>query len=158
MEKILTHKIDYSKVAEGLGMSKDLVEKFFDDGRIMGRLGEFVLEDKGEGKRSNNEGTSYDNITEDNKYLEVRSITNRLSFAPSKETGYGRKVTENGFNEKLNNVDSFVAIDFKDNPSKLDFYKIPSTDVKRWSDEGFIGKGKAVSRNKILSKINEKKA
>ena len=52
-------------------------------------------------------------------------------------------------------MDSFIAIDFKDNPSELDFYKIPSVDVKRWSDEGFIGKGKAVSRNKILSKINE---
>ena len=48
-----------------------------------------------------------------------------------------------------------IAIDFKDNPSELDFYKIASEDVRRWSDEGFIGKGKAVSRNKILSKINE---
>ena len=155
MKKILKHKIDYQKVADGLGISTTLAVKFFNDGRVIGRLGEFILEDKDVGKRSDNEGPSYDNITEDDKYLEVRSITNRLSFAPSKETGYGRTVTEEGFSEKLNAVDSFFAIDFKDNPSELEFYKIPSADVKRWSDEGFIGKGKAVSRNKILSKINE---
>ena len=155
MKKILKHKIDYKKVANGLGISEELVIKFFNDGRIIGRLGEFILEDKKVGKRSDNEGTSYDNITEDDKYLEVRSITYRLSFAASKETGYGRTVTEEGFSEKLNAVDSFIAIDFKDNPSELDFYKIPSEDVRRWSDEGFIGKGKAVSRNKILSKIKE---
>tara|TARA_Y100000996_G_scaffold252432_1_gene198595 strand:+ start:149 stop:622 length:474 start_codon:yes stop_codon:yes gene_type:complete len=155
MKQILKHKINYKQVSKGLGISEDLVVKFFNDGRIIGRLGEFILEDKDVGKRSDNEGTSYDNVTDDNKHLEVRSITNRLSFAPSKETGYGRTVTEEGFSEKLNVVDSFIAIDFKDNPSELDFYKIPSVDVKRWSDEGFIGKGKAVSRNKILSKINE---
>ena len=155
MKQIFKHDIDYSRVAKGLGISKDLTVKFFNDGRIMGRLGECILEDKDVGKRSDNEGTSYDNVTDDNKHLEVRSITNRLSFAPSKETGYGRTVTEEGFSEKLNVVDSFIAIDFKDNPSDLDFYKIPSVDVKRWSDEGFIGKGIAVSRNKILSKINE---
>jgi len=155
VKKILKHKIDYKTVAKGLGISEELVIKFFNDGRIIGRLGEFILEDKEVGRRSDNEGTSYDNITEDDKYLEVRSITKRLSFAPSKETGYGRTVTEEGFSQKLNAVDSFIVIDFKDNPSELDFYKIASEDVRRWSDEGFIGKGKAVSRNKILSKINE---
>ena len=155
MKKILKHKIDYKKVADGLGVSEELTIRFFNDGRVIGRLGEFILEDKDVGRRSDNEGTSYDNITEDDKYLEVRSITKRLSFAPSKETGYGRTVTEEGFSQKLNAVDSFIAIDFKDNPSELDFYKIPSEDVRRWSDEGFIGKGKAVSRNKILSKINK---
>ena len=153
MKQILKHKINYKQVSKGLGISEDLVVKFFDDGRIIGRLGEFILADRDVGKRSDNEGTSYDNITEDDKYLEVRSITKRLSFAASKETGYGRTVTEEGFNQKLNAVDSFIAIDFKDNPSELDFYKIPSEDVRRWSDDGFIGKGKAVSRNKILSKI-----
>jgi hypothetical protein len=113
------------------------------------------LEDKNIGKRSDNEGTSWDNLTEDNSYLEVRSITTKLSFAASKEVGYGRTVTEEGFNKKLDDVDSFIAIDFKDDPTQLDFYKIPSEDVKRWSDGGFIGKGKAVARKKILTKLNE---
>ena len=156
MKQILKHKIDYKKVSKGLGISEELTIKFFNDGRIIGRLGEFILEDKNIGKRSNNEGTSYDNITDDDDYLEVRSITNKLSFAPSKETGYGRTVTEEGFNQKLAIVDSFVAIDFKDNPSQLDFYNIPSENVKRWCDEGFIGKGKAVSRKKILAKLKIK--
>ena len=127
MNKILKHNIDYKKVATGLGISEELVIKFFNDGRIIGRLGEFILEDKKVGKRSDNEGTSYDNITEDDKYLEVRSITNRLSFAPSKETGYGRTVTEEGFSEKLNAVDSFIAIDFKDNPSEVVTFILKST-------------------------------
>ena len=155
MKKILKHKIDYKKVAEGLGISEDRAKRFIDDGRVVGRLGEFILEDKNMGERSDNEGTSWDNLTEDNSYLEVRSITTKLSFAPSKEVGYGRTVTEEGFNKKLDDVDSFIAIDFKDDPTQLDFYKIPSEDVKRWSDEGFIGKGKAVARKKILTKLNE---
>ena len=68
MKQILKHKINYKQVSKGLGISEDLVIKFFNDGRIIGRLGEFILEDKDVGKRSDNEGTSYDNVTDDNKH------------------------------------------------------------------------------------------
>ena len=74
MKQIFKHEIDYSKVAKGLGISKDLAVKFFNDGRIIGRLGEFILEDKDVGKRSDNEGTSYDNITDD-KIVFLKSIS-----------------------------------------------------------------------------------
>ena len=34
MKQILTHNIDYAKVAEGLGISEDLAVKFFNDGSL----------------------------------------------------------------------------------------------------------------------------
>ena len=153
MKQILTHNIDYAKVAEGLGISEDLAVKFFNDGRQIGRLSEFILEQKSVAKRSSNENTPFDNIDVDNNKIEVRSITKSVSFASSKEVGYGRSVTEGGFQEKLDNVDSFVVIDFKDDPTKLKFFQVSSDDVKKWSDDGFIGKNKSVSRKKILKKI-----
>ena len=62
MKQILTHNIDYAKVAEGLGISEDLAVKFFNDGRQIGRLSEFILEQKSVAKRSSNENTPFDNI------------------------------------------------------------------------------------------------
>ena len=35
MKKILKHKIDYKKVADGLGISEDRAKRFIDDGRVI---------------------------------------------------------------------------------------------------------------------------
>ncbi len=100
MKKIATHKIDLKKISEGFGLSEKETFDFFNDGRIMGRLGEFIHSNSDGGKRQN-ENSKFDIIENNTKKSEVRSITDKVSFASSKEIGYGRKVTEEGFQEKL---------------------------------------------------------
>jgi hypothetical protein len=152
MEKF-SHKINYKYLSKALGISEELSIKFLNDGRIMGRLGEFILEERGVGIRSGNENTPYDNITEDDKRIEVRSITNKVSFASSKEIGFGRSVTEAGFQDKLDSIDYYVCIDFSDK-NTIDFIPITKDDIKEMIDNKIIGKNKAVSKKKFYKYLN----
>ena len=110
MEKINSYKIDWELVSKGLGLPLDKTIKMFDDGRILGRLGEFLHQDSENGDRQN-ENSSFDIQEVSNVKTEIRSITNKVSFASSKEIGFGRKVTEKGFLDKLNSLDRYVLID-----------------------------------------------
>ena len=48
----MKHKIDWKKVSEGLGISEENTKKCFNDGRFMGRYGEFVLAEKTNSNRA----------------------------------------------------------------------------------------------------------
>ena len=109
MRKIGTHIINYEKLSEGFKLPVEQVIKFLNDGRVMGRLGEFIHSLSSGGGRQN-ENSSFDILEEDNQKSEVRSITKQVSFASSKEVGFGRKVTENGFKEKLDSIDRYVPM------------------------------------------------
>jgi len=110
MKQKLKHQLDLEKVAEGLGLSVEETMKFFNDGRIVGRLGEFIYANKMGGSRAKSEGSSYDVDGENGERIEVRSITHGISFASSKEVGYGRSVTEEGYAEKLDSLDSYIGL------------------------------------------------
>lgn len=110
MKKINTYKIDLEMAANALGLTVEKTIEMFNDGRYLGRYVEF-LHEKSEGGERQKENSSYDVKEKNNLKSEVRTITDKVSFASSKEVGYGRKVTENGFNEKLNSVDRFILTD-----------------------------------------------
>ncbi len=112
MRKLDTYTIDWDKIAEGFELSKEQTIECFNDGRMLGRIGEFLHKVTSGGVREN-ENCSFDVKEKDGKKSEVRSITKQVSFAPSKETGFGRKVTEKGFNEKLDSLDRFVLLDLR---------------------------------------------
>ena len=119
----MKHKIDWKKVSEGLGISEENTKECFNDGRFMGRYGEFVLAEKTNSNRAKSEGASYDIDSYDGLKKEVRSITKQISFASSKEVGFGREVTEKGFQEKLDALDIYVGIDFR-NMGEIEFIAI----------------------------------
>jgi hypothetical protein len=145
MRKIATHKIDLKKVSEGFGLSKKDAFDFLNDGRIMGRLGEFIHSNSNGGKRQN-ENSKFDIIESDNKKSEVRSITDKVSFASSKEIGYGRKVTDEGFEEKLNSIDGYVLLDIR-NLSEGVFETIEVTKEDLINLD--LGKNKSISAKKF---------
>ena len=104
MKKIKTKKVNLKKLAEAFGFTGiNQAFDFLNDGRIMGRVGEFWVD----GKRQN-ENSPFDVNDIKGKRVEVRSITNQVSFASSKEVGYGRSVTEEGFKQKLNSLDNYL--------------------------------------------------
>lgn len=155
MKIVNEHNIDFEKVAEGLGLPFDDVIKFFNDGRIIGRLGEFIESVRFKSDRPS-ENSPYDVIDESNKKIEVRCVTDKLSFASSKEIGFGRQVTEQGFNDKLNNVDYFHVVD-KRNINKLVIIQVTKDDINEMVKNNLIGKNKSISEKKFFNEFNRKK-
>jgi hypothetical protein len=87
---------------------------------------------------------------------EVRSISkNGISFASSKEVGYGRVVTEEGFKEKLNSLDIYVAVDFRD-IENLIFHEITKDEIVLLEKNGKLGKNKKMSAEKIYEFLNRR--
>jgi hypothetical protein len=155
MKQKLKHQLDLEKVAEGLGLSVEETMKFFNDGRIVGRLGEFIYANKMGGSRAKSEGSSYDVDGENGERIEVRSITNAISFASSKEVGFGRSVTEEGYAEKLDSLDSYIGIDFR-NLSELSFIEITKEDLVDMNENGLLRKNKSVTSNKFYEYLQSK--
>jgi len=153
MKKINTYNIDWKMVANGLGLTTEKTIEMFDDGRILGRLGEFLHEKSENGQRQN-ENSSFDVKDKNNVRSEIRTITDKVSFASSKEVGYGRKVTEDGFMEKLNSIDRFVLIDKR----LLVDGKIETIEVtKDILSTLSLGKNKSISAKKFYEKYDGNK-
>ena len=109
MKKIQTKKINLELLAQALGLTNsEMAYNFMNDGRSTGRLGEFWVD----GTRQN-ENASFDVKNNNNERIEVRSITKNVSFASSKEVGYGRSVTEKGFKQKLDSLDKYLLLDIR---------------------------------------------
>tara|TARA_R110000803_G_C11782715_1_gene296848 strand:- start:42 stop:548 length:507 start_codon:yes stop_codon:yes gene_type:complete len=151
----MKHKLNLEKVADGLGLSLNETKSFFNDGRIIGRLGEFIYAKNTNSKRAASEGSSYDIDKSDGKKVEVRSITKQISFASSKEVGYGRQVTEQGFSDKLNSLDYFVGIDFR-NIENLKFIEVTKPMISEMIIKGIVRKNKSVNSNKFYNFIENK--
>jgi len=151
MKKINEHKIDWELVAKGFGLSVEDTIEVFNDGRMLGRVGEY-LHKKSENGIRQNENSSFDVKESNGVRSEIRSITENVSFASSKEVGSGRTVTEDGFNEKLNSLDRYILIDKrKIKQGLLSFIEVTKKDVINLE----LGKKKSISANKFF-KIYDK--
>jgi hypothetical protein len=146
MKIVNEHKIDLEKIAEGFNMSIDSLKDFLDDGRVLGRLGEFIEKERLEIDRQP-ENSIFD-LEHEGKKIEVRCITKQVSFAQSKEVGYGRKVTEEGFRNKLNNLDCYILLD-KRNLSELKFIELTKNDIYRLINNNQLNKNKSISSKKF---------
>ena len=142
MKKIKTKKVNLKKLAEAFGFTGiNQAFDFLNYGRIMGRVGEFWVD----GKRQN-ENSPFDVNDIKGKRVEVRSITNQVSFASSKEVGYGRSVTEEGFKQKLNSLDNYLLLDLRDlKNGNVDMIEVEKDEL----DKLPIGKNKSIRAQKF---------
>lgn len=150
MKKITTKNVDLKKLSEALSLDseKEALE-FLNDGRIMGRLGEFW----GNGKRQK-ENSPFDIKDENGDRLEVRSITKKVSFASSKEIGFGRRVSKNGFEEKLNSLDKYLLLDIRGlNKGNVDLIEITKEEVLKLP----LGKNKSITADKFYKLYDRNK-
>jgi hypothetical protein len=153
MKKIKTYNINWELVSSGLGLSLNKTIEMFDDGRILGRLGEFLHESSENGLREN-ENSKFDVKENDGVRSEIRTITDKVSFASSKEVGFGRKVTDEGFQEKLNSIDRFILIDKRLLTSGIiDTIEIKKDEIVNLS----LGKNKSISAKKFYNKYDTNK-
>ena len=151
----MKHKIDLNKVAEGFGISEESLKNFLNDGRVMGRLGEFIRVEMRKSNRASSEGSPYDINDDENGREEIRAISKTISFASSKEVGSGRKVTEEGFKKKMESVDIFVGVDYR-NLSEIEFHEITKETVYEMEQKGIMRKNKSVDAKKFFSFISQK--
>lgn len=153
MKKINTYNLDWVMIAQGFGLPIDKTIEMFDDGRMLGRIGEFLHENSNGGVREN-EKSSFDVKEKNNTKSEVRTITDKVSFASSKEVGIGRKVTEKGFLEKLLSVDQFVLIDKRLlKEGIIDTIKLTKQDITKLP----LGKNKSISAKKFFKEYDRNK-
>lgn len=122
------------------------------DGRQIGRIGETWWAQTSGGSRQP-ENSPFDILELDGLRSEVRSAIKHVSFASSKEVGYGRSVTNEGYTKKLNQLDRFIIV----NSSKLishgyvDFWLITKNDLLVLG----LGKNKKMKANKFWSLVEK---
>ena len=146
MNKIYDINVDWDKVSEGLGLPKNIVIEWFKDGRRLGSIGEYYHAQM-EGGNRQKENSKFDVLEKSKTKSEVRAITDKVSFASSKEVGYGRKVTEEGFKEKLNSLDRFILVDSrKIEDGEISMIEITKEDIGNLE----LGKNKSISSKKFF--------
>jgi hypothetical protein len=153
MKKINTYNLDWEMIAKGFGLPIDKTIEMFNDGRMLGRIGEFLHQNSNNGVREK-ENSPFDIEEKDNIKSEIRTITDIVSFASSKEVGFGRKVTEEGFKEKLNSVDRFILIDKRLlEDGVIDTIELIKEDVENLP----LRKNKSISAKKFFEKYDRNK-
>jgi hypothetical protein len=129
---------------------------FLSDGRHVGRIGEEWVAELVNGVRQS-ENSPFDVLTNKSDYyeknirLEVRSAIKKVSFASSKEVGYGRTVTEEGFVKKLESLDVFIIIDSREIwKGFVNLIELTKKDILEFN----LGKNKSMNANKFWKKID----
>jgi len=116
------------------------------DGRHIGRIGENWYAKQSGGVRQP-EKSPFDVLDPDGVRNEIRSAIKTVSFAASKEVGYGRVVTESGYLQKLFDIDRFVIIDSSNLLTKgfVDFWEVTKDDLSKLE----LGKTKKMKATKF---------
>ncbi len=149
---------DVKQLSKAMKIKPKDVKEYFTDGRRVS----FILERRLayeviHGRLALSEGADYDLIDKEGKKYEVRSITdNGIYFCPSYMIGSGRSFNEKGFLKKLKDIEGYIIADVYGFPNIL-FWVIPNYTVKKWWDEGLLGKTTKISRGRALELVKELK-
>lgn len=142
---------DLNAISQSLKLPQTDVRAYFTDGRRVSfilerRLAYEVLK----GTLASSEGAGYDLIDSKGEKWEVRSVTRGgIYFCPSYMVGSGRTFAERGFLEKLEEIAGYVISDVESFPS-VPYWIVSRDIVKSWYDEGKLGAGTKISRQRAL--------
>jgi hypothetical protein len=139
MKVLFERTVNFNMIGKAVGIPADAARELFSDGRMLGRLAEFQVANELKGKRTH-EHSAFD-VLHAKKRIEVRSLIKKddrgMSFAPAKETGSGRTITEHGFQEKLDSLDFFIAAELLDT-DKIRYFQITKEDIDMFELNGYI--------------------
>lgn len=140
-----------TSIAAALKITEDDVREYFTDGRRVS----FILERRIareviRGRLASSEGAGFDLVDPSGAKWEVRSITRGgIYFCPSYMVGSGRKFSEKGFLDKLDEIKGYIISDVETFPN-VPFWIINSSEVLSWYRSEQLGSTTKVSRKKIL--------
>jgi hypothetical protein len=145
-----------AEIASALKVTPEDVRLYFTDGRRVSfmlerRLAREVLH----GTLAPSEGAGYDVLDPDGGKWEVRSITRGgIYFCPSYMVGSGRSFNEPGFLEKMKDIRGYILSDVESFPD-VPFWIVPVNTVREWWQQGQLGAGTKISREKALRLLSE---
>lgn len=124
----------------------NLHPRFKTDGRIIGNIAEDWFAKYSNGVRLE-ETAPYDVLEPNGIKSEIRSCVREVSFGSSKEVGYGRKITNEGFQKKLDSLDRYIIIDSQqiDN-GYVSFIEVTKDDLESLK----LGKNKKMKATKFF--------
>ena len=151
-------EFDIVEISKSLGISKEDTQLYFTDGRRIS----FLIERRAIEKIPNSqlapsEGAGYDLIDSKGGHWEVRSLTRGgIYFCPSYMVGSGRSFDENGFFEKLNDVEGYFITDITQFP-KMPYWILKENIIRNWWNLNNLGATTKISKAKFLDLIEEQK-
>ena len=146
---VTTFHWDLAKLAFELHIPQDDTLTYFQDGRrasfiVERRLAYEYLQ----GKIAESEGASYDVFDKEGLKWEVRSLTKGgMYFCPSYMKGSGRKFEEEGFLQKLSEIEGYLIARITDFPI-VPVFKISKDQVLSWWKEGSLGTSSEIALKK----------
>ena len=147
---------DLNQIAGSLKLTPKDTKDYFTDGRRVSFVLErrLAFEVRG-GTLAPSEGAGFDLLDKNGKKWEVRSITRGgIYFCPSYMVGSGRSFEEQGFLDKLNEIEGYIVSDIELFPN-IPFWKINKTTVHNWYVNNMLGSGTKISRAKILMMLEK---
>lgn len=137
MEPTFEEKWKVNELSKALLISDDDVKDYFTDGRRASFLMEHICRKKS-GTRwelAESEGDPYDLVDPKGGKWEVRCITEStgVNFAPSNNTGKGRKYVKEDFMRKLKELSGYFLADVTSFP-QVKFYKLSIKSVENFLD------------------------
>ena len=149
-------EFDVDRIAIALEINVEDVQTYFTDGRRVSFLIERrAVEAMPGSKLAPSEGSGYDLIDSEGGYWEVRSLTKGgIYFCPSKMVGSGRSFEEDGFLEKLDNIEGYFVTDVTQFP-EMPYWTISSNVVENWWHEGLLGNSSKISNQKFFNLIED---
>lgn len=145
------------ELARALQVTQEDVREYFTDGRRVSFLIERRLarEVVAGGKLAASEGASFDLQDAAGRKWEVRSISSSgIYFCPSYMVGSGRSFNEEGFLQKMAEIDGYILSDIESFPS-VPFWVLPKSVIETWYRSGMLGAGTKISRARALSLLRD---
>lgn len=140
---------DLDALSKAMKIHPDEVREYFTDGRRVS----FVLERRisreiVKGSLAQSEGAAFDLLDSAGGKWEVRSLTRRgIYFCPSYMMGSGRQFVEEGFLNKLSEIEGYIVSDIELFP-EVPVWVASANQVRDWYKSGKLGAGTQISRSR----------
>lgn len=139
--------LDTESIADAFGVRPDDVIDNLKDGRAASRWMESMIKHQMSLDGHDNDSDSYDVRDKQDKW-EVRTLTNNgVYFCPNNMRGQGRAFEEEGFLEKLNEVEGYIICDVRKIP-EIKFAVLSNVAVLDAYERGDLNKSTQISGSK----------
>ena len=145
---------DIDELAQALKLTRDDIQAYFTDGRRVSFLLERrIAREVVHGTIARSEGAAFDVLDPQGRKWEVRSIARGgIYFCPSYMVGSGRSFHQEGFLEKLDEIEGYIVSDIESFP-QIPYWILPGQIIRSWWNQGELGSATKITRKKALELI-----
>lgn len=147
-------RVDWSGIAQAIGLSDQETRQLFSDGRLSGELLQRVVI-RYFGLIPSRNCDVYDaTFPATFEKLEIRLITKYgIKTAPSNQIGSSREFNKENYIKKLETLDYFLFVDLRVLDDNIPCYLIPSSQIRKFYYKGYLSKDGSSSSRKTIAKL-----